>query len=289
VSTLNDPMNTPPTSSSAPRGCYGLRVRGLDAAASLLVKAPPAWPPLTVECTVDDGAGPTTDQVGEERARICLRTGGWIGLERRPARAVFHLAVPRGAAELVHPYLAPAAALMARWLGRDAFHAGAVAIGEGAWCVIGPKGSGKSTTMAWLARRGHPVLCDDLAVVEDGAVLAGPRCLDLRADTAARLGGATPLGVIGARERWRLALGAVPPAMPLHGWFVLTWGEELAVEPVPAADRLSLLAAQRTLALEPARASDFLALGALPMLQLRRPPGWDSLPAAVERLLAAAG
>jgi hypothetical protein len=262
---------------------------GVDDAADLLIEAPHAWPELAVECVADDGGAPATDQVGADSARVRLQTGGWIGLRRRPATAVFHLPEPRGAGELIHPYLAPAAALVARWLGRDAFHAGAVVIGEGAWCVIGPKGAGKSTTMAWLAREGLPVLCDDLAILEDGAVLAGPRCLDLREETATRLGGARPLGLVGARERWRLPLGAVAAASPLQGWLVLTWGDDLALESVPPAERLPLLAAQRTLGLEPARAADFLALGALPMLRLRRPLGWNSLPPAVARLLDAIG
>ena len=260
----------------------------METAADLLLDLPASSPSLTLESVADAGGAPSVDEVGEESARIRLATGGWVQLERQAARAVYHLRAPRSAHELVHPYLAPAAALVARWLGRDAFHAGAVVIRGGAWCVIGPKGSGKSTTMACLAREGHAVVCDDLAVVDDGAVLAGPRCLDLREETAERLGGATPLGLVGARERWRLPLGTVPVRVPLRGWIVLTWGDELAVESVPAAKRLPLLAAQRTLGLEPARASDFLAVGSLPMLELRRPPGWAALSDGIKRLVDAA-
>ncbi len=279
-------MNTPP--SSSPRGCYGLRLTGVEEAAALLIEAPDAWPALAVDAVIGEAGAPAADEVGDEHARIRLQTGGWIDLRREPGRAVFHLPAPHAAGELVHPYLAPAAALMARWLGRDAFHAGAVAIDGGAWGVLGPKGAGKSTTMAWLARAGHPVLCDDLAVIAHGAVLAGPRCLDLRRETADRLGGASPLGVVGARERFRIELGAAPASVPLRGWFVLAWGDELALAPVRPAERLSLLAAQRTLGLAPARPADLLEVGSLPMLELRRPRGWDSLPQTIERLVAAA-
>jgi hypothetical protein len=47
--------------------------------------------------------------------------------------------------------------------------------------VFGPKAAGKSTTLAWLAEHlGLTIISDDLAVVVDGAVLAGPRSIDLR-------------------------------------------------------------------------------------------------------------
>ena len=46
----------------------------------------------------------------------------------------------------------------------------------------------KSTLLAWLALAGHDVLSDDLLVLADGAVAAGPRCLDLSADVGQRVG-----------------------------------------------------------------------------------------------------
>lgn len=43
-----------------------------------------------------------------------------------------------------------------------ALHASAVAIGNSAIAIVGPAGSGKSTTAAALALRGRPVLCEDV-------------------------------------------------------------------------------------------------------------------------------
>jgi hypothetical protein len=136
--------------------------------------------------------------------------------------------------ELVHPHLAPGAAVLARWLGRETLHAGAVLAGGGAWAMLGDRESGKSSTLDWLAAHGHPVLADDLLVLDGSDVLAGPRCIDLRADAAQRLGAGEPLGVVGTRERWRLRLGPLASSAPLRGWGILDWGDDVAVEPVRA-------------------------------------------------------
>ena len=148
--------------------------------------------------------------------------------------------------DLVYPYLAPAAAVAARWMGRDSFHAGAVVVGGGAWAILGDNENGKSTTLAWLALHGHPVLTDDLLVVDGEAALAGPRCIDLREETSERLGVGEPLGVVGQRERWRLALGVVPAQVLLRGFVTLAWHSQLALESVRGPERLLTLLPART-------------------------------------------
>jgi hypothetical protein len=267
-------------------GCYGFRLSGLGDAQSLLVEASPTWPALELRHARPRGAAPTLDEVGPDDAQLMLQRG-WVELDRRAGLVTFRLPAAPPGRDLVHPYLAPAAAVAARWMGRDSFHAGAVVVGGGAWAILGDKENGKSTTLAWLALQGLPVLTDDLLVVDDGVALAGPRCLDLRSETAARLGVGEPLGVVGERERWRLPLGAVPARVPLLGFVTLTWGHKLALERLRGRERLLALLPGRTVRLAPTIPADMLELSSLPVWRLRRPRRWDALPATVRLLLDA--
>jgi hypothetical protein len=268
-------------------GAYGFRLSDLPAAARLLSRAEPEWPKLTLVRHVDDARKPPHDRVGADRAELVLRSGGWVELERASARATYHLRhVPRDG-DLLHPYLGPVAALAARWLGRESFHAGAVVVDGGAWAVLGDKEAGKSSTLAHLALSGHTVLSDDVLVLDGTDVFAGPRCIDLRAEPASRLGAGEPLGVVGMRERFRLELGPAPSRVPLRGFVSLGWGGAVAVEPVRGAERLLALLPHRALLLETSAPADLLELGALPFLRLDRPRGWQSLEETADRLLDA--
>jgi hypothetical protein len=277
-------MSTPRTSSLS--GCYGFRIDGVDRARDLLVEAPPDWPALELRRAEPGPGGPAVDRVGPDRAELPLH-GGWVTVERSPARATFHLPAEPADGDLVHPYLAPVAALAARWAGRESFHAGAVVAGDGAWVVLGDKESGKSTTLAWLAAAGHPIVADDLIVIDGDAVLAGPRCIDLREASAEHLDAGTPLGVVGVRERWRLPLGPVPARVPLRGWVTLSWDDEIAVDAVRGPERMLALVPFRSVQLAPGRPQVLVELGSLPVLRLRRPRRWDALASAGERLVAA--
>jgi len=279
-------------------GCYGFRLQGAPAARSLLVDAPSDWPIVEVRTATTDGreAAPALDEVGPGRARLPLHGRGWMDVERDAPRITLHLPDRPADEELVHPYLAPGAAVLARWAGRESYHAGAVLAGGGAWAVLGDRESGKSSTLAWLAAAGHGVLADDLLVLDNAPAagsagrfhaFAGPRCIDLRGDAAERLGGGEPLGVVGSRERWRLRLGPVPARVPLRGWIELAWADEPAVEPVRGAARLRTLIPYRSVRLEPPDAAALVALASLPVLRFARPRRWDALPGAAGRLLAA--
>ena len=94
---------------------------------------------------------------------------------------------PLSADELVHPFLAPAAALFAHWHGREGLHGGALALGGTAWGVIGDRLGGKSSLLAALAVSGTDVVCDDVLVLDGREVYPGPRTVDLREDAAAAL------------------------------------------------------------------------------------------------------
>lgn len=58
--------------------------------------------------------------------------------------------------------LGPVLGFLLRLRGVTCLHASAVAVGDFAVAIAGPPGSGKSTTAAAFARRGHAVLSDDV-------------------------------------------------------------------------------------------------------------------------------
>src|SRR6185436_12314723 len=112
--------------------------------------------------TAADGA----EYVDDDRARLALRSGGEIVVARAAGTIHFRAAHALRADEIVHPYLAPAAAVVARWLGRESMHAGAFVAGGRAWALLGDRTAGKSSTLGWLARLGAPIVCDDMLIVD---------------------------------------------------------------------------------------------------------------------------
>jgi hypothetical protein len=61
--------------------------------------------------------------------------------------------------------LGPVFGLLLRLRGITCLHASAVAFGDWSVVFVGSEGAGKSTTAAALARRGHPVLSDDIVAL----------------------------------------------------------------------------------------------------------------------------
>jgi hypothetical protein len=277
------PVTTPRKSSA---GAYGFRLSGVPDAEALLVDAPDTWPRLDL-VRVSGGARPTLEQVTADRARLWLPGGSWADVDRE--RATANLAIPDEITDgaLVHPYLAPVALVMARWLGREGFHGGGIVAGGGVWGVLGDKTAGKSTTLSWLAREGVGVVSDDVLVIDGPNALAGPRSVDLREEAARHLGIGDPMGRVGQRERWRYVLPPVPPELPLRGWITLEWGEESTVEPIRGAGRLPALLPHRGVRLSPLDPAVLVRFSSLPHLRFTRPRDWDALPGAVERLLEA--
>jgi hypothetical protein len=271
-----------------PVGAYGLWLEGCAEAAALLVPADPSWPRIALSSTVGEPPWREHDVVTDTTADVRLRTGGEIAIDRKRGTVRYTLPAPLSSAQLVHPYLAPAAAVHAYWLDRESFHAGAVVIGQESWGVVGEREAGKSTLLAQLARVGLPVLTDDMLVLDGDAPFAGPRSLDLRAEAAEHLGLGEPLGVVGARERWRVRLDGVDATPRLRGWIVLEWTDgAVSLERLSPADRTRRLSAQRGLRLPPRDPTRLLDLAALPAWTLRRPRDWAALDSAVAALLDA--
>jgi hypothetical protein len=230
---------------------------------------------------------PPEEEVDAARAVIHLRSGGWVTVGRTERRAVFSMASTPSSAALVHPHLAAVAVVEAHWNERESFHAGAFACAGGVWGVLGDKGAGKSSLLASLASSGVAVMCDDVLVVAEGMVLAGPRSVDLRTGAAQHLGHGVSLGPIGGRERWRMSLDPVPAELPLRGWIELRWGPTVGVRAKRGSERLRALVPHRALRVEPTRPEQLIDLASLPVLELHRPQQWGSHQQAIEALLGA--
>ena len=279
-----------PASAADPRddsggsfGAYGLRLLGV-AASHLLVPAPAEWPTFELVRRVRRRPA-RAPLISDDRAVVVLGANSDIVIDRKQERAVFTTARQLSDDELVHPYLASVPAVVSPWLGRESFHAGAFVHDGGVWGLIGKRQAGKSTMLAWLAVNGHDVFADDVLVLAGATAFAGPRSVDLRTESAQRLGAGEPLGVIGSRERWRLTLGPVEPELPLRGWICLDWGESVEAVRMSGAQRLQRLASERALLVAPADPAVLVGLAALPCWELGRPRGWSSVSETGTRLL----
>jgi hypothetical protein len=269
-------------------GAYGLRLENVERARRLLLPAAAEWPRLRIRRKVGLSDA-EVEWMTEREATLKLHNGGEIAVNRARGEAVFLLPHRVGTGELVHPLLAPVAAVMAYWLDRESFHASAFVAGDKAWGVVGERGSGKSTTVARLALDGIGIVCDDMLILEALDAFAAPRSVDLRAGAARRLGAGEPLGVVGARERWRLTIGAVPPRLRLAGWIFLGWGERVESVPLKGSERFTRLHNNRGAQLPPRNVDVLLELASLPGWELRRPRQWSSLSDAVDCLLQTVG
>ncbi len=255
-------------------GAYGLRLRGLGG--PLLVPADSSWPALELVRRIGE-ARHRSDELSDSSAAVVFQNGGEVELVRNPPRATFTVPFELRDEELVHPYLAPVAAIFSRWTGREAFHGGGVVVdGDRAWAVLADREGGKSSLLAWLALQGHGIVSDDVLVTDGELAYAGPRAIDLRAEAARRLEAGEHLGVVGARERWRVTLALTASAATLQGWIFLAWGSDVRMTRLPAQERLQRLADAQAV-LRPPDAGMLLRLSALPAFELQRPRDWGKL------------
>jgi hypothetical protein len=271
------PQRDPTPFQTLPGSCYGINWTGESLSNGLLGPGRRTWP--TVRVVQTETPDMSVPETGEDEVVVRLISGGYILLRRRLDQATYSVPVALDGEELIHPYLAPAAATFSGWYGREAYHAGAFTFDGSAFALVGDREAGKSTTLAWLAGNGSDVLCDDLLVLDGQSVLPGPRCIDLRKASAQRLGVGQPLPSVREGGRWRIRL---PPSRsaPLRGWIFLAWGEDIEVRPLSPTERLDLILRLG----RPAKATAPLSFAELPALQLVRPKVWESLPLALGRL-----
>ncbi len=270
-----------------PRGVYGLRVEGLGSAEQWLQPLPPGAGRLTIEIALGADEADEPSSLDDAHADLRLVGGGRLRMLSGQECARFMFVRAPSVDELLHPWLAPAAAVAHLWAGREALHGGAYLAAEGAVLVLSAKQGGKSTSLAWLVgAHDRVVLADDLIVIADGDVLPGPRCLDLRA-AGPRHGLDLALAQPVRRgDRLRVGLPAGPAAAPVAAIVELAWGPRAALEAVAPADRPGTLLVHRMfrdrLAGDPAALLD---LATRPMLRLTRPRGDGGLRAAAALLV----
>jgi hypothetical protein len=270
------------------RGAYGLQVTGLDRAERFLVPAEPAWPRFHIAGVIGDEQ-PVIQSVGPDHALLSPASGWVIRMEREPGRVTVTSPAALSDDALLHPLLAHVAAIGGWWAGRESLHAGAYVTDDGVWALLGDRGAGKSSTLAWLAREGHSIVCDDMLVLEGSTPFAGPRALDLRSDAAERFGEGEPLGVVGERERWRVPLAPLEHVGPLRGFVQLAWGDDIRSRPVRAHERIESIGAHRGVRLPAPEPHAWLDLAALPWYELERPKRWEELPRVADELRRIAG
>lgn len=256
-------------------GAYGLDIAGLTDAEEWMQPLPDSAPSLRVETAREASPGSQRSWLNAAAADLRLLGGGRLRMRRGDDRARFSFPERPRDEDLLHPYLAPAAALAHLWTGSEALHGGAFAAANGAVVLLAEKDGGKSTTLAWLAGEHRiPVLSDDLVVLREGMVLNGPRCLDLRRSSAFQSLSVRVVRPVRNTQRLRVTLPVGPDEASLIATVVLRWGGRTRLETPAPADRLRELLPHRMyrhrLTGDPAA---LLELAARPMLILTRPRG----------------
>lgn len=232
-------------------------------------------------------------RIDDECVSLAERGKAVIDVRRDPPSITVDFPDPTTPEAVVHPLLTPLVAILARWRGDVTLHAGSFFEGGKAWAVVGAREAGKSTTLAKLAERGCPLLADDLLVLDDGIVRAGPACIDLRPDVAQHIPGARSLGKVGTRPRYRLTTPQGPPRAPLGGFFLLDWSENgseaVEVDRVPTGEVLGMIYRQEYIGLlGPGDPQKILGLLGTPMWRIRRPRDWAYTDEMVDRLVQVA-
>lgn len=276
-------------------------------AAGAEVPADARWRPLT-GCTgawraSDDGSGGVLRLRYEDRPR-------WAEFVIGPAGASIdvYLATHADLEEVIELLLTQVLSCAMSERGLTCLHAGVIRVAGRVALLVGPTGSGKSTTTAAVARHGHDVLCDDVAAIDLGpagvTVLPGRSRVRLRSDAAVAVAGDARLSPVwrsavrgAAKDRLDFERAPIDGPVPVTALYVLARHEDPAARPVASAldgiEALALLMANRHLAdlgTRAGRARDFAVLGELvrtvPTRMLARAHGLATLDATVEALIA---
>ena len=190
--------------------------------------------------------------------------------------------------------------------GTQVLHAGAIAVDDRIFCLVGNKGAGKSTTTAAFSRRGYPVLTDDLAALrltKEGALVhPGLARIRLRPDVVEDFEVEGSLKPIWSKDypnqKYYLDLSgeaAVSGPLPLAAVYVLgarTPATETRIESVPPAEAMLELVAYsyaNSVLNASQRAAQFMALGKLaatvPVRRVHRGEGIDEVPGICDAII----
>ncbi len=265
-------------------GAYGLAITGLEGAPRRLSRAPADWRRLHVEQSRPSaGDRQRRTAIGEDGAFIRFDRHHAVLVDRGRRRAIVLAPSDREAELLAHPLLILPAVAFSAWEGRAALHGGAFLADGRAWGLFGSHRAGKSTALAALALAGTPVLADDLVVIADGRVLAGPRYVDLRPSAARHF--ELPPDVASVRQRRRLTPAPAPAQAPIGGWIFLSWGKQVQLRRLDRSEILARLADAYALTpLFQPTALQLLELASHPAFELRRPRSFAAIGEAIELL-----
>lgn len=245
-------------------GAYGFAIDGIERADEWLMPVPSDWPLVTIGQRI--GAPAAESYTTPDDAFLSLIDERGLHVTRESSHAMFVGPDMLPTAALVHPYMAPAFSVLAHWAGWIAFHGGGFVVDDQAWILTARTGRGKSTTLAAMAEAGYPIVSDDLAVMSEGQVYAGPRSVDLREQSIFER--AVDLGKVGRRPRWRLPLGDVPSRLPVAGVVKLDWSDSVVVRSVPLEERVELVSESLSIRTDRFR---MLRIMVLPTVEVRRP------------------
>ncbi len=264
-------------------GAYGLAITGLEGVPRRLTRAPGDWRRLYLEQSrPSEGDRQRSTAIGEDGAFIRFDRHHAVSIDRTRRRAIVLAPSDREPELLAHPLLILPAVAFAAWEGRAALHGGAFLANGHAWGLFGSHRAGKSTALAALALAGTPVLADDLVVVADGRVLAGPRYVDLRPSAARHF--ELPPDVASVRQRHRLTPAPAPTQAPIGGWIFLSWGKQV-LRRLDRGETLARLADAYALTpLFQPTALQLLELASHPAFELRRPRSFAAVGETIELL-----
>jgi len=250
---------------------------------------PEEWPEWQLAWQETPAARLEQQYIRVDEARLNLEPEGQVLIHREHHRSTLLLPTEPKPEAWVHPHLSSTAVVVAWWVGRRSFHAGAFVVDGGAWGILAEREDGKSSMLAWLTSRGFTVLSDDILVIDGLEAMAGPRCIDLRHSASRYFEMGSYIGHIGTRERWRVDLLPTAARVPLRGWVVPVWAQHVNFGQTGAAQRLPLLLTHRGLRVPDLGHDHWLDLLALPMVTFERPKDWSAVDRVMERLLGYLG
>jgi len=263
-----------------------LHLPDLQDAADLLVEAPAGWMEWRIALVEDRGR--PEEFVCDRQARLRSAPAGWVDIDRDAHSSTLHLPEAPLPGPIVHPHLAATAITAAHWRGFNSFHAGAFLLDGKAWGILGERGTGKSTLLATLFMKGIPILTDDVLIIGGQlTAFAGPRCIDLRRETAEALSVGEYIGVAGTRERWRLQVGGVDAEAQIGGWIWPVW-DDYGLQVLSVEQRVDVLFGNLALRVEQrdhSAVSRMMDLVALPMVCYSRSRAFQALGDDTQRLL----
>jgi len=187
------------------------------------------------------------------RDEYLLRVPGVANFHVSHGREVIVEPAPDALAADIRAYLlSPIFSTLCYQAGMYSLHASSVRVGDGVAAFLGNSGAGKSTLAAYLRRREHTVVSDDICLLDPRAAEAGGTlvvpvapALKLWRSALEQLGESTEdlPRVFSRDDKYRMEIAELEERLPLREVFFLEWAEQpdAAVELVPVEGVLAVM------------------------------------------------